>query len=369
MNFLRAFRPKPILAIVQQNNQHLIRWKQRRPEISRMSVGLFTFGTLYFLFVDPTSWYDSYPIALVGKYQSPINIDTGKCIHNRDRLSPLILHYPLQFHNLRIRNPKDEIYFGWRVDVPYNSGDQTSECLFRLLIHLTIPVALTGGPLDHRYKLVQFHAHWGQNCICGSEHTINGHSFSAELHFVHWNSDLFETPRKASLAKRGLAVVAVFLDAVDDDIPLERNETMSTICNLMSSIKYKNTIRKIERPLNVLELLPENRSYWTYEGSLTTPPLWETVTWIVFEEPIKCTKSQVSHLLSTIQTSFCFCFIVGTVSKHPLLYQRTIGGSGGHVWLERKGKLPPTTATEQSANSVCGTAWLVSVTKLFIFNL
>lgn len=40
-------------------------------------------------------------------------------------------------------------------------------------------------------------------------------------------------------------------------------------------------------------LLPSSLDYWTYEGSLTTPPLLESVTWIVCKEPISLTSEQV----------------------------------------------------------------------------
>lgn len=41
------------------------------------------------------------------------------------------------------------------------------------------------------------------------------------------------------------------------------------------------------------KLLPKNKSYWTYLGSLTTPPCTESVTWIVFKEPIEVSPEQL----------------------------------------------------------------------------
>lgn len=43
-------------------------------------------------------------------------------------------------------------------------------------------------------------------------------------------------------------------------------------------------------------LLPESLDYWTYPGSLTTPPLLECVTWIVLKEPISVSSEQVGFL-------------------------------------------------------------------------
>lgn len=41
-------------------------------------------------------------------------------------------------------------------------------------------------------------------------------------------------------------------------------------------------------------LLPESiNEYWTYAGSLTTPPLTEAVTWIVMKQPIEVSHDQV----------------------------------------------------------------------------
>ncbi len=46
--------------------------------------------------------------------------------------------------------------------------------------------ALTGGPLQHNYRLAQFHCHWGKDCSAGSEHTVNGKSYAAEVRIFLW---------------------------------------------------------------------------------------------------------------------------------------------------------------------------------------
>ncbi len=40
------------------------------------------------------------------------------------------------------------------------------------------------------------------------------------------------------------------------------------------------------------------KDYWTYLGSLTTPPYNESVTWVVFRDPIEISKEQVRYTLS-----------------------------------------------------------------------
>lgn len=49
-------------------------------------------------------------------------------------------------------------------------------------------------------------------------------------------------------------------------------------------------------------LLPSSLDYWTYLGSLTTPPLLESVTWIVCKEPISVSSEQVLRDVSGILT-------------------------------------------------------------------
>ena len=46
-------------------------------------------------------------------------------------------------------------------------------------------------------------------------------------------------------------------------------------------------------PLDLNKLLPEKRDYWTYMGSLTTPPCTEDVLWMVMKQPLLVSPEQV----------------------------------------------------------------------------
>ena len=46
-------------------------------------------------------------------------------------------------------------------------------------------------------------------------------------------------------------------------------------------------------------LFIDSENYWTYPGSLTTPPLYESVTWIVMKEALEVSVEQV-HVLKSI---------------------------------------------------------------------
>lgn len=52
-------------------------------------------------------------------------------------------------------------------------------------------------------------------------------------------------------------------------------------------------------------LLPTSLDFWTYEGSLTTPPLLESVTWIVLKEPISVSPAQVLYASMHSHSHLC----------------------------------------------------------------
>ncbi|XP_072823607.1 carbonic anhydrase 7 isoform X2 [Vicugna pacos] len=200
----------------------------------------------------PSHWHKLYPIAQ-GDRQSPINIVSSQAVYSPS-LKPLELSYE-SCTSLSITNN------GHSVQVDFNDSDDRT--------------VVTGGPLDGPYRLKQFHFHWGKKHSVGSEHTVDGKSFPSELHLVHWNAKKYSTFGEAASAPDGLAVVGVFLEGTKAQFSC----------------------------FNPKCLLPASWHYWTYPGSLTTPPLSESVTWIVLREPISISERQMEKFRSLLFTS------------------------------------------------------------------
>ena len=67
------------------------------------------------------------------------------------------------------------------------------------------PVQLTGGPLLYTYTFSQIILHWAsRGTQDGSEHSVNHHSFPAELQIYGYNSDLYPNMTVAREEVRGL---------------------------------------------------------------------------------------------------------------------------------------------------------------------
>ena len=122
--------------------------------------------------------------------------------------------------------------------------------------------------MGRKYELVQFHFHRP------SEERVNGQGFQMVAHLVHRDTE------------GKLAVVAVLIEegkahsliqSVWNNLPLEKNEALAATT-----------------PMDLNELLPERREYYTYMGSLTTPPCSEGVLWIVLKEPIQVSSQQIA---------------------------------------------------------------------------
>ena len=131
--------------------------------------------------------------------------------------------------------------------------------------------------INHKgtYVLHQFHLHWGQQTGEGSEHTLNGKQYEAEIHFVH----LKEGADPKAPTGDSFAVLGVLCQ-------VDLAEPTGTWKQLTFPTQYE-----AETPLsnvNYEDLLPKDTgSYYHYEGSLTTPPCSEVVQWFVLKNPVK----------------------------------------------------------------------------------
>uniref|UniRef100_A0A8C8RAM6 Carbonic anhydrase n=1 Tax=Pelusios castaneus TaxID=367368 RepID=A0A8C8RAM6_9SAUR len=144
--------------------------------------------------------------------------------------------------------------------------------------------------LPFQYTAAQLHLHWGnRNRPEGSEHTISGRHFAAELHIVHYNSDKYPDVTTAIDKSDGLAVLAVLIEV---RCPL--NPSYEKIFNHFQNVKYKDQVALVPG-FDIQELLPDRLDeYYRYEGSLTTPPCYPSVLWTVFRHPVKVSQEQAS---------------------------------------------------------------------------
>ena len=126
-------------------------------------------------------------------------------------------------------------------------------------------ISLTGKT----YELIQFHFHRP------SEEKVNGQRFDMVVHLVHKSDE------------GQLAVVAVLLERGNE------NPFIQTLWNHMPLEKNMPVTPPITT-VDLNTLLPTSRNYYTYMGSLTTPPCSEGVLWLVMKQPVQVSQDQIN---------------------------------------------------------------------------
>nr|XP_033797678.1 carbonic anhydrase 5A, mitochondrial isoform X1 [Geotrypetes seraphini] len=191
-----------------------------------------------------------------GTRQSPIDIHMRSSVFD-PKLKPLTVRYD-PTTCLQIWNNGYSFLVEFD-DTTEKSGNQcSSQEDFTFMTQV-----ITGGPLNNSFRLKQFHFHWGAINDWGSEHTVDSKVFPAELHLVHWNSDLYKSFEEAIMEANGLAVIGVFLK-----LGTHHTELQSMI-DMFPSIKYKDAVVAFKY-FDPSTLIPSCPDYWTYDGSLTT---------------------------------------------------------------------------------------------------
>ena len=144
--------------------------------------------------------------------------------------------------------------------------------LFRLIDNgRTIQAGLSDNRislLGKDYELIQLHFHRP------SEERINGRNFDMVTHLVHKSYD------------GQLAVVAIMMERGSEH-PL-----IQTLWNYLPLERNKDVFPP-GITVDLGQILPEKREYFTYMGSLTTPPCTEGVLWLVMQKPIQVSAEQI----------------------------------------------------------------------------
>jgi len=189
----------------------------------------------------PASWSKLDPAnatCSVGQRQSPIDIKGAKAS------ALLALKFDYKSVPLNITDN------GHTIQVDYAPGSM-----------------LTVG--DKTYVLKQFHFHHP------SEEHVNGRGYDMVAHLVHADAD------------GHLAVVAVLFNTG------QTNAVIGQVWKNIPTGKNK-AVKSSGSTLNAKELLPSDLGYFTYSGSLTTPPCSEDVTWFVLKTPKTLSPDQLA---------------------------------------------------------------------------
>lgn len=215
----------------------------------------------------PAEWgklSPSYGLCSTGKKQSPININDASPKSSR----LLKIHYsaaPLLIMDdgvteLTIGKQQFSVNLGHSIELDFPGDKET--------------VNYAG----ETYDLLQMHFH------TPGENQLKGHAFPAELHIVH------QGPQGKLLVLGVLIKSGKYnpaLQQVLNNIPKETGKVIH--------VKSAN--------INPAAFLPQKHDYYSFTGSLTTPPCAEGVQWLVMATPIEASATQLKQLHAAIGES------------------------------------------------------------------
>ncbi|XP_059462821.1 alpha carbonic anhydrase 4-like [Corylus avellana] len=128
------------------------------------------------------------------------------------------------------------------------------------------------------YQLLKVHWH------SPSEHTFNGTRYDLEIHVVHQSSS------------GNYAVVGILYKNGSSDPFLEELHDQIKLIGEQKIIDLGN--------IDPEDIDFDSEEYYRYEGSLTTPPCTERVTWTIFKEVKTVSKEQVDALKAAVDKGF-----------------------------------------------------------------
>ena len=171
-----------------------------------------------------------------------------------------------------MRQSPIDIRGGIRVDLE-QIGFQYRPTLFRITdnghtVQVDVAEGNNIGIMGRDWQLVHIHFHRP------SEERVNGKTYEMSAHLVHRDY------------ANNLAVITILMERGTE------HPVIQTLWNHMP-LDTGMSVEPPNVPIDLVSLLPERREYYTYMGSLTTPPCTENVLWMVFKEPIRVSPEQI----------------------------------------------------------------------------
>ncbi|XP_065076572.1 carbonic anhydrase 2-like [Ochlerotatus camptorhynchus] len=150
-----------------------------------------------------------------------------------------------------------------------------------------------GGPLQGTFQFDSLHFHWGASSDRGAEHVVDRRRYAMEMHLVFFNQQ-YGSLSNAETMENGLFVLGIFLT----NSTTEPNYGWLPALNQVQTAGTSYTLPD-PTVFNIKQLIgARRRPYFSYHGSLTTPPCYETVSWIVQRKPLPISEAQLNTFRS-----------------------------------------------------------------------
>lgn len=203
----------------------------------------------------PENWGSikpAYKISDTGKAQSPINIKTSDTTQN----AKLKIDYKYQPTMFKVTRKDQSV----QAVAETTKGRADSK--------------MTLGGKDYILKEINIHT--------PSEHELDGKKFDAELQLKHVSTDKKTT------------IVSIFVKSGKENLAI------GDLPSLINDSKNGSTT-DMKKIVSTLGLIPQDSTFYVYDGSLTTPATTEGVKWVVYEKPITMSKQQLQDLSSQLE--------------------------------------------------------------------
>ncbi|XP_069919237.1 carbonic anhydrase-related protein 11 isoform X1 [Oryctolagus cuniculus] len=284
----------------------------------------------------------AWSLCAVGKRQSPVDVELKRVLYD-----PFLPPLRLSTGGEKLRGTL------------YNTGRHVS------FLPAPRPVVnVSGGPLLYSHRLSELRLLFGARDGAGSEHQINHEGFSAEVQLIHFNQELYGNLSAAARGPNGVAILSLFVNVrrgraagwrgeggpgarltrgAPTQVAGSSNPFLSRLLNrdTITRISYKNDAYFLQ-DLSLELLFPESFGFITYQGSLSTPPCSETVTWILIDRALNITSLQMHslRLLSQNPPSQIFQSLSGNGRPLQPLAHRALRGNRDPRHPERRCRGP-----------------------------